>query len=84
MSNEIDKKIFEKIFAHTLIKLIGKLVKTTNKDENQIIVDSIKKNKDKIFQMKDYSTEWVIQPNSDCINSLDTIDLILNFNEKLI
>ena len=84
MSNEIDEKLFEKIFAHTLIKLIGKLVKTTNKDENQIIVDSIKKNKDKIFQMKDYSTEWVIQPNSDCINSLDTIDLILNFNEKLI
>ena len=33
--------------------------------------------------MKDYSSEWVIQPNSQRINLLKTIDLILNFNEKL-
>ena len=33
--------------------------------------------------MKDYSNEWVIQPNSQRINLLKTIDLILNFNEKL-
>ena len=31
--------------------------------------------------MKDYSNEWVIQPNSQHINLLDTIKLILNFNE---
>ena len=83
MSNEIDEKLFEQIFGHTLIKLANKLINTTNKEENQIIVDSIKKNKYKLFEMKDYSNEWVIQPNSQRINLLKTIDLILNFNEKL-
>ena len=83
MSNEIDKKLFEQIFGHTLETLANKLINTTNKEENQIIVDSIKKNKYKLFEMKDYSNEWVIQPNSQRINLLKTIDLILNFNEKL-
>ena len=32
--------------------------------------------------MKDYSNEWVIQPNSQCINLIDTIKLILKFNEE--
>ena len=40
MSNKIDKKLFEQIFGHTLIKLAGKLINTTNKEENQITVNS--------------------------------------------
>ena len=47
MSNEIDKKLFEQIFGHTLIKLAKKLIYTKNKEENQIIVKiltKIKKN----------------------------------------
>ena len=43
MSNEIDKKLFEQIFGHTLIKLADKLINTTNKEENQIIVKNIEK-----------------------------------------
>ena len=31
MSNQIDKKLFEQIFGHTLIKLADKLINTTNK-----------------------------------------------------
>ena len=62
MSNEIDEKLFETIFGHTLIKLADKLINTTNKEENQIIVKNIEKNKDKLFEMKDYSNEWAIQP----------------------
>ena len=31
--------------------------------------------------MMDYSNEWVIQPNSQCINELGIIDLSLDFNE---
>ena len=38
MSNEIDEKLFEQIFGHTLIKLADKLINATNKEENQIIV----------------------------------------------
>ena len=82
MSNEIDKKLFQQIFGHTLIKLVDKLINTINKKENQIIVKNIAKSKDKLFEMKDYSNEWVIQPNSQCGNLIDTIKLILKFNEE--
>ena len=50
MSNEIDKKLFEQIFGHTLIKLADKLINTTSKEENQIIVKNINKNKNKIYK----------------------------------
>ena len=43
MSNDIDEKLFEQIFGHTLIKLANKLINTTNKEENQIIVKNIEK-----------------------------------------
>ena len=79
MSNEMHKKLFEQIFGHTLIKLTDKL-NTTNKEENQIIFDSIKKDKAKLYETNEFS-DWVI--NRQHINLLDTIDLILNFNEKL-
>ena len=38
MSNDIDEKLFKQIFGHTLIKLADKLIHTTKKEENQIIV----------------------------------------------
>ena len=43
MSNEIDKKLFEQIFGHKLIKLVDKLINTTDKKENQIIVKNFEK-----------------------------------------
>ena len=52
MSNEIGKKLFEQIFGHALIKLADKLINTTNKEENQIIVKNINKIKDKLFKKK--------------------------------
>ena len=52
MSNDIDKKLFEQIFGHTLIKLADKLINTTSKEENQIIVKNINKNKNKIYEQK--------------------------------
>ena len=83
MSNEIGEELFEQIFGHKHIKLADKLINTINKEENQIIVNDIQKNKDKLFK-RDNSNgfdDWVIQPNSQPINLLYTIDLILNFNE---
>ena len=35
MSNDIDKKLFEQIFGHTLIKLAKKLIYRKNKEENK-------------------------------------------------
>ena len=46
LSSIIDKEIFEQIFSHTFETLANKLINTTNKKENQIIVNDIKKNKD--------------------------------------
>ena len=66
MSNEIDEKLFEQIFDHTLIKLADKLINTINKEENQIIVKNINKNENKLFEM-DNSNNWVIQPNDQHI-----------------
>ena len=62
LSNIIDKKLFEQIFGHTLIKLADKLINTTNKEENQIIVKNINKNENKLFE-KDNFNDWVIQPS---------------------
>ena len=52
MLNEIDEKLFEKIFGHTLIKLADKLINTTDKKENQIIVKNINANKIKLDENK--------------------------------
>ena len=52
MSNNIDEKLFEQIFGHALIKLADKLINTTNKEENQIIVKIITKIKIKFTNKK--------------------------------
>ena len=80
MSNEIGEKLFKQIFSHKLIKLADKLINTKNKEKNQTIVNNIRKNKNKFLETDDFN-DWVIQPNSQRINLLDTIDLIPNFNE---
>ena len=81
MSNEIDEKLFEQIFGRTLIKLADQLVNTINKEENQIIVNDVHKNKDKLFK-KDEFGDWVIQAQQRSDLKF-TIDLILNFNEAI-
>ena len=45
ISSEIVKKFFKQIFGHTLETLANKLMNTTNKEGNQIIVKNINKNK---------------------------------------
>ena len=54
MSNEIDKKLFQQMFVHTLINLADKLINTTNKEENQIIVKNINKNKEKLYEEDEF------------------------------
>ena len=85
LSNIIDEKLFEQIFGHTFETLTNKLINTTNKEENQIIVNNIKKNKDKLYE-KDKThplNDYVIQPNNLCINLIDAVNLILDFNETI-
>ena len=54
------------------LKLADKLINTTNKEENQIIVKNIEKNIDKLHKMDD--DEWV--------DLYDTANLILDFNGR--
>ena len=82
MSNESDEDLFKQIFDHKFETLANKLINTTNKEENQIIVKNIEKNKDKLFEMDEFN-DWVIQPSDRRINLKDSIDLILDFNEEL-
>ena len=83
MSNIIDKKLFEQIFGHTLIKLADKLINTTNKKENQIIVKNINANKIKLNeQKKPFPYDYMIQPTYWHVNLIKTIKLVSDFNES--
>ena len=81
MSNEIDEKLFKKIFGHTLIKLADKLINTTNKEENQLIVKNINKNKEKPYETN-RRNDWVIQPQQRT-DLRYIIDLILDYDETI-
>ena len=81
MSDIIDKKLFKQIFGYTFQTLGNKLINTTNKEENQIIVKNIEKNKDKLFK-EDEFRNFVIQAQQRS-DLKYTIDLILDFNEEL-
>ena len=82
ISNDINEKLFKQIFGHTLMKLANKLINTTGKKENQIIVKNINANKKKVNeQEKTTPYNWVIQPSYQRINLKKAINLILDFNE---
>ena len=85
LANIIDKKLFEQIFGHKFETLANKLINTTNKEENQIIVNNIKENKEKIYEECEtsYGYDYVIQPSNQCIDLIDAINLILDFNETI-
>ena len=82
MSNEIDEKSFKQIFGHTLETLANKLINTTNKEENQIIVKNNNKNKDKLYEIDPFGN-FVIQSDNLRGDLKYTIDHILDFNEEL-
>ena len=68
MLNITDKKLFKKIFGHTFETLANKLISTTNKEENQIIVINIKENKEKLYEEYETSYDYMIQPRDWRIN----------------
>ena len=68
MSNEIDKKLFKRIFRHTVETSANKLTNRTNKEENEIIVKNINGNKEKLYKQK--RGDYVIQPSKRHIDSL--------------
>ena len=82
ISNVIDKNLFEEVFGCTFATLANKLINTTSKEENKIIINNIKKNRDKLYKTDDFHN-FVIQSNSKCIDLLDAAKIILEFNETI-
>ena len=80
ISNDVDEQLFEEIFGHKYVALADKLSNTKSKEENQIFINDIKKNRDKIYQQDD-SSNYVIQQIYKRSDLISAIDVILNFNE---
>ena len=80
--NEVDVEIFKKIFGHKFVTLADKLINATSKEENQMLINDIKKNEDKIFEQDDFG-EFVIQSSNKRIDLLDIVKVILQFNETI-
>ena len=76
-SNVIDKNLFKQLFDHTLEILANKLINTTNKEKNQIIIKNVHRNKEKLYvEDKTYPFyDYVIQQNSRRINLIQAINL---------
>ena len=79
----LTKNIY-RILGHTFETLGNKLINTANKEENQIIINNIKDNKEKPCKEDETSVfpDNVIQPSNQHNNLIETINLILDFNEK--
>ena len=80
LSIDIDEQLFEQVFGHTFAALPDKLINTTNKKENKIIINDIKKNRDILYEHDNFNN-YVIQPSNKRIDLIDAAKLILNFNE---
>ena len=82
MSNEIEEKLFKKIFGHTFETLANKLINTKSKEENQIIFKNVNKSKEKIYEI-DRSSNFIVQSGDLRANLKYNLDLILDFNETI-
>ena len=80
--NDVDDNLFKKIFGHASVKLADKLINTTSKEENQMLINDIEKYKDKIFEQDEYS-KFVIQSTYKRGDLLDVVKIILKFNETI-
>ena len=80
--NDVDDNLFTEIFGFTSVELADKLINTTSKEENQMLINDIEINRDKIFEQDKYG-KFVIQPPHKRTDLLDTVEVILEFNKQL-
>ena len=58
--NDVDDNLFKKIFGFTSVELADKLINTTSKEVNQMLINDIEVNRDIIFEQDKYS-KFVIE-----------------------
>ena len=80
--NDVDDNLFKEIFGFTSVKLADKLINTTSKEENQMLVHDIKINRNKFFEQDEFN-KFVIKQAYKRGDLLDTVKFILEFNEIL-
>ena len=80
--NDVDDNLFKEIFGLTSAELADKLINTTSKEENQMLVNDIEINRDKTFEQDEFSKS-VIEPAHKRDDLLDTVPAILKFNETI-
>ena len=80
--NDVDDNLFKEIFGFTSVKLADKLINTTSKEENQMLVNDIEINRDKIFEQDEFN-KFVIKQAHKRGDLLDTVRVILKFSEIL-
>ena len=77
--NDITGNSFEKIFGCKFATLVDKLINTTSKEENKIIIEDIKNNRDNIYEeYRCYESLFKQLGNLD-----DAVKIILEINELL-
>ena len=79
--NNVDDNLFTEIFGFKSVELADKLINTTSKEDNQMIIDHIEIKKGKISE-QEYS-KFVIQPAYKRGGLLDTVKVILDFNKTI-
>ena len=79
--NDVNDNLFKEIFGFTSVKLADKLINTTRREENQILINDVKTNRDKIFE-QEYG-KFVIQPAHKRDDLLDTVKVIQQFNKTI-
>ena len=77
---DLDEQLIEKIFGHTFVALVDKLINAVDKkEEKQIVINDIKNNSDKIIEQK-YS-QFVIQQAHKRRDLKDAVKIILEINQ---
>ena len=79
--NDVDDNLFTEIFGLTSVELADKLINTASKDEFQMLINDVEINRDKICE-QEYS-KFVIQPAHKRSDLVDTVKVVLKFNETI-
>ena len=80
--NDVDDNLFKEIFGFTSVKLAVKLINTTRKEENQMLINDIVINTGKTFKQDEYG-KFVIETPCKRGNLLDTVKVILEFSKTI-
>ena len=81
MLNDVDDNLFKEIFGFTSVELADKLINTTRKEDNQMIIDHIEIKKGKISEQE--CNKFVIQPAYKSGDLADIVKVILDFNKTI-